>query len=221
MAEDIEVLEHYLICNTDADVSSNKSYIRIPKAEGESIMYLTLPRRKWLHTSKDPGKTQREIMDQILGPLKDDVIKLYFDNIHPCFPILHETNFWELWRNDPGRISSTLICDMYATALLYWNNSDRLRQRSRPDLAFAWKQAVSASRDDFMAPSMTTIHATLLGLTGRPVLQVSDNIANTGRVVTLSHSLGLHRDPTAWRATTAEKQLRIRLFWGVLIHDYW
>ena len=72
-----------------------------------------------------------------------------------------------------------------------------------------------------MAPTISTVHAALLDMIGRPVMQVTGNIVNAGRVVTLAHSLGLHRDPTLWKARTHEKNVRIRLWWGVLIHDYW
>ena len=126
-----------------------------------------------------------------------------------------------MWRIEPDRISSALLCDVYAIALLFWRKSDHLRQHACPDVAFAWNQAVSALREDFMAPSMATIHAALLDLSGRPVVQIMGNIVTAGQMVTLSHSLGLHRDPTPWKATEAEKGSRIRLWWGVVIHDYW
>lgn len=72
-----------------------------------------------------------------------------------------------------------------------------------------------------MAPSLTTVHAALLDMLGRPIYHVTGNIINAGRTVSLAHSQGLHRDPTEWRASSAEKSLRIRLWWGVLIHDHW
>jgi hypothetical protein len=126
-----------------------------------------------------------------------------------------------MWHTDDDRISSSLICDLYASALLYWNKSAVLRYQPRPDLQFIWNQAVAALQDDFMAPTISTVHAALLDMIGRPVLQVTGNIVNAGRVVTLAHSLGLHRDPTLWKARTHEKNVRIRLWWGVLIHDSW
>ena len=84
-----------------------------------------------------------------------------------------------------------------------------------------WNQAVTALRDDFVAPSMTTLYAVLLDLSGRPVLHVAGNIMNVGRTVTLAHSLGLHRDPSAWKMPDAEKSIRVKIWWGVLIHDLW
>jgi Fungal specific transcription factor domain len=134
---------------------------------------------------------------------------------------MDEKIFLELWKREPQRVSSALMCNVSASALLFWDNSESLSQHPRPDLAFAWNQAVAALQEDFMAPSMSTIHAALLNMVGRPVLGITGNIVNAGRTSTLATSLGLHRDPTAWKATPHEKNVRIRLWWGVLIHDYW
>lgn len=40
-------------------------------------------------------------------------------------------------------------------------------------------------------------------------------------MITLAHSLALHRDPTAWQISEAEKRVRTNVWWAVLIHDYW
>ena len=129
--------------------------------------------------------------------------------------------FCDMWHKDNDRISSTLVCDIYASAMIFWDKSDVLRQHPCPDAQFIWNQAVSALQEDFMAPAISTLHAALLDMMGRPVLSVTGNIVNAGRVVTLAHSLGLHRDPTLWKATAHEKSARIKLWWGVLIHDHW
>jgi hypothetical protein len=148
-------------------------------------------------------------------------MRRYFTVIHPCLPIVDRETFWDLWNKDPNRISPTLICDMYALALPYWAASETLKWRPRPDSAFAWNQAVAALQKDFTNPSITTVHAALLDLSGRPALEMRDNLLNVGRTVSLAHSLGLHRNPTQWRIQEAEKSLRIKLWWAVLIHDYW
>ena len=127
----------------------------------------------------------------------------------------------DLWQRHPERISSALVCDMYASALLFWDTSESLRPHPRPDLGYAWNQAVAALQDDYMAPTISTVHASMLDMIGRPVLGVTTNIVNIGRTATLAASLGLHRDPTSWKATSHENNVRIRLWWGVLIHDHW
>ncbi|KAF2690747.1 hypothetical protein K458DRAFT_438552 [Lentithecium fluviatile CBS 122367] len=222
MAEDIAVLEQYLTSQAPEGRAATKPYSTISNAPGNPIIYLAVPRRrKGLKSAIDPGRTQREVVEQVLSPFTSEVRKLYFDHLHPCFPILDEKTFSEMWNKDDDRISSSLICDLYASALLFWNKSDVLRHHPRPDMQFIWNQAVAALQDDFMAPTISTVHAALLDMVGRPVMQVTGNIVNAGRVVTLAHSLGLHRDPTHWKATEHEKNVRIRLWWGVLIHDYW
>ncbi|KAF1846561.1 uncharacterized protein K460DRAFT_417615 [Cucurbitaria berberidis CBS 394.84] len=175
-----------------------KLYNTISNAPGNPIVYLTVPRRrKGLNTAVDPGRTQRDIIEQILSPFAAEVRRLYFDRLHPCFPILDEKTFSDMWQKDNGRISSTLLCDLYASALSFWKCSELLQNYPRPDMHFTWNQAVAALQDDFMAPTISTVHAALLDM------------------------VGLHRDPTLWKATAHEKSVRIRLWWGVLIHDYW
>ena len=223
MAEDIAILEQYLTSNTTRSDSTSKPYRTISTASGSSpVIYLTVPkRRKGLMAAVDPGRTQREIIEHILGPFAPDVRQLYFEYLHPCFPIMDEKTFSDLWSKDKARISSTLVCDLYAAAISFWDNSYTLHAHTRPDVHFIWNQAVAALQDDFLAPNVSTIHAALLDMAGRPVIQVTGNIVNAGRVVTLAQSLGLHRDPTLWNATEHEKNIRVRLWWGVLIHDYW
>lgn len=222
MAEDVQVLENYLISKSLQTSSTSRPYTVVSRGADDPVVYVTVPRRRQgLRTATDPGRAQREILEQILGPHKTELIKLYFGHLHPCFPILDEEAFCDLWKREPDRISSTLVCDIYCITLLFWNKSDVLATHPRPDLSFAWNQAVTALQDDFMAPTVSTIESALLDMNGRPVIQVTGNIINAGRTVTLAHSLGLHRDPTAWKATRREKNLRIRLWWGVFIQDSW
>lgn len=68
---------------------------------------------------------------------------------------------------------------------------------------------------------MASICSGLLQISGRPVNQVTNNLCTLGRVVTLAYSLGFHRSPVNWKIPEAEKAHRIRLWWGVLIHDCW
>lgn len=186
------------------------------------MVYLTVPkRRRGLRNAGEPGKAQQEIIGHVLGALAPDVRAAFFEHLHPCFPVLDEKTFTDMWRLGSDRISPALICDIYASALQVWQRSPVLRDRIRPDPQFIWNQAVIALQEDFMAPSISTVHAAVLDLLGRPVIGVTGNIVNAGRIVTLAQSLGLHRDPSSWKATNHEKSVRINLWWGVLIHDYW
>lgn len=223
MAEDIAVLQQHLISTTTERRVVPRIYNTIPTGPGRApVVYLSLPKyRKGLRNHVDAGRAEREIIEQVLGPNASGLRNAFFEHLHPCFPVLDHETFADMWTSDCNSISSTLVCDLYASALQVWGRSIELRQQTRPDPCFIWDQAVAALRDDFMAPTISTVHAAVLDLLGRPVIGITGNIVNAGRVVTLAQSLGLHRDPCSWKAAANEKNVRINLWWGVLIHDYW
>jgi hypothetical protein len=68
---------------------------------------------------------------------------------------------------------------------------------------------------------MATVNAAVLDQTGRPSVSIMGNLTLCGRTISLAQTFGLHRNPTKWNITDAEKQNRISSFWGVLITDYW
>lgn len=119
------------------------------------------------------------------------------------------------------RYSPALRCDMYATSLIHWHQSAQLKAHPRPDPVYTWNLAVAALQEEFLSPSLDTLYAALLDLNGRPVTSITDNVLTSGKTVALAHSLGLNRDPSSWNISKDEKHARIRLWWGVLIHDRW
>lgn len=222
MAEDIEALEKYLTSQPATASNKTRPYSVVPSGDSDPVVYLSvLRRRQGLTLTREPGKAQREVMEQILRPYLDEVIDLYFTRLHPCFPVVDSQTFGELWRRDRASISSPLLCAIYASALVFWRCSPVLRCVPQPDMAFAWNQHVLAMHDDFLAPTVSTVHAALLDMVGRPVFGIQGNIVDAGRTVALAQSLGLHRDPSQWRAREHEKGVRIRLWWGVVVHDAW
>lgn len=134
---------------------------------------------------------------------------------------MKEDSFLQRYKGGRQDLPPALVCEVYSSALIYWDCSDVLRGHPRPDICFAWNQTVAALHEDFLAPSLSTVQAALLSLTGRPTSSITGNTINCGRTVALAHSLGLNRDPRHWRITDEEKRLRVRLWWGVLVHDCW
>ena len=113
------------------------------------------------------------------------------------------------------------MCGIYAISLIYWSSSDVLKAHPRPDIYYAWNLAVASLQEEFLARSIETVEAALIELDGRPIESITGNVINSGRTVALAHILGLNRDPSTWRISDEEKCWRIRLWWGVLIHDQW
>lgn len=117
----------------------------------------------------------------------------------------------------------TLVNEIYGLALVFWNNSRKIVESKRPmpDARYVWHLVVGALHEDFQAPSFSTVLAALLDLTGRPITSVTYNAVSLGRTVTLSQSLGLNRNPATWDLDQRQKSLRVRTWWGILIHDRW
>jgi hypothetical protein len=81
--------------------------------------------------------------------------------------------------------------------------------------------ANAALSEDFKSPRLLTVLSCLVELNSRPVLSVLQNTLVIGRVVTLAYSFGLNHNPVQWRISQEEKNYRVRLWWGVFIHDTW
>ncbi|KAF2724153.1 hypothetical protein K431DRAFT_241866 [Polychaeton citri CBS 116435] len=221
MAEDLQILDQYLTSNRPTESNQPRVYHHVPSTH-EPITYFTIQRgRKGVELNHRAGRSQREILEQIVGQSKVALVQLFFERINSCFPVLDEVEFFETWRSHPEDITSSLLCDIYASATVFWKQSEELKHLNQPDPRFTWNQAVAALREDFAAPTMSTMHAAVIDLVGRPILGITDNVANVGRLVALAHSLGLHRDPARSFASTQERNDRTRLWWCIYLHDTW
>jgi hypothetical protein len=78
MAEDIELLEAYITSQVTVDLSRVRYGNRVSNPPSEPILYLPVPQRRPRLSPPGlvAGREQREIMDQILGPVNEAVIQL-------------------------------------------------------------------------------------------------------------------------------------------------
>lgn len=106
-------------------------------------------------------------------------------------------------------------------SLVYWKHTTKLACHPKPDVRYAVNMTVAALHEEFSAPGLSTISAALIDLTGRPIFSMTGNAISCGRMISLAHCLGLNRDPCMWKMSEREKNNRIRLWWGVVIHDRW
>ncbi len=134
---------------------------------------------------------------------------------------MDEREFLETYEAGSQAISNALICQVYCSALIYWDQSAVIKQHPRPELRYAWNQAVTAMEEEFLSPSLSTVHATLVSLIGRPIGTILGNTMGFGRVLALAHGLGLNRNPSNWKVSASERNTRNRLWWGLLIQDRW
>lgn len=106
--------------------------------------------------------------------------------------------------------------------MTFWSSSPSLSRQRRPDGRFIWNLATEATYSQLhRLPGMSIIEAILLNVGGRPTTSLIGNGVLLSAAVAMAHSLGLNHDPVTWEVPQSEKNLRMRIWWALLVHDKW
>ncbi|KAL3468387.1 fungal-specific transcription factor domain-containing protein [Aspergillus heterothallicus] len=226
VADDANVIEKYMPphrSNKSVEPKNNHPYNVYSNDPRKPILYTTVSRRRQgMRVGIPPGENQKEILEQILGPFKDDLVRLFLDRFNAAFPIFDGEAFWEAYISDsPSEPPASLLCQVYSMSLVHWKHTPKLACHPKPDVRYAVNLTVAALHEEFSAPGLSTISAALIDLSGRPIFSMTGNAISSGRMVSLAHCLGLNRDPNNWKLSRQEQNQRIRLWWAVVIHDRW
>ncbi|OQE47222.1 hypothetical protein PENCOP_c001G04466 [Penicillium coprophilum] len=225
VAEDAQVIEKHMPPERTSQSEEPKShpYNIYSSDPRKPVLYTTISRRrKGMRKGTPPGENQKEVLEQILGPFKHDLVRLFIDRFNVSFPIFDGESFWESYiAEDLHDPPAALVCQVYSMSLVYWKHTQKLACHPKPDVRYAINMTVAALHEEFSAPGLDTISAALIDLTGRPIFSMTGNAVSCGRMLSLANCLGLNRDPSNWKLSQAEKNQRIRLWWGVVIHDRW
>ncbi|KAK6201959.1 hypothetical protein LQW54_009172 [Pestalotiopsis sp. IQ-011] len=194
-----------------------------PASRSKPVLFASVKKRPLgVDSSTNPSREKLKIIEKLLEPNIDQLIDLYFRKINLCRPLLDQHSF--KLQNDMAKdkISPALLACLYAHSLVYWRLSpDRSEQRV-PDGRFIWNLANEALYSELhLSPGISTVTAILLNIGGRPTTSLIGNGVLLGAAVSLAHSLGLNRDPLPWDIPEAEKLLRMKIWWSLLIHDKW
>ncbi|KAG2411854.1 hypothetical protein HFD88_009410 [Aspergillus terreus] len=223
VADDAQVIEKYTERSNKNVEPKSHPYNVYSNDPRKPILYTTVSRRRQgMRVGVPPGENQKEILEQILGPFRHDLVRLFIDKFNIAFPIFDGESFWDAYISETtGDPPASLICQVYSMSLVYWKHTPKLACHPKPDVRYAVNMTVAALHEEFSAPGLSTISAALIDLTGRPIFSMTGNAISCGRMISLAHCLGLNRDPSHWKLSRREKDNRIRLWWGVVIHDRW
>lgn len=158
-----------------------------------------------------------DAIEAIVAPYGRELIDLYFRIVHPGFPIVQKSVFYEKYERSHREFSPPLLAAIYILAINWWDHSDDLASNPRPDVRELERYVRTTLADAMYRPKLSTIQAGLL-LSQRPE---GDQWAPTAQLVAIGQELGLHLDCTNWKIPPWEKGLRKRLAWALYMQDKW
>jgi hypothetical protein len=156
-------------------------------------------------------------VEQLIHPHGPALLDLYFQVVHPNFPIIQKHLFVERYRNGDRSFSPALLAGMYILALNWWSFNPNLAKYSKPDAARLEVIAMKSLTVAMERPKLSTIQAGLL-LLQRPE---ADSWSLTTQLVAIGQELGLHLDCTTWSVPLWERGLRKRIAWALYMQDKW
>ncbi|TKX27272.1 fungal specific transcription factor domain-containing protein 3 [Elsinoe australis] len=156
-------------------------------------------------------------VEQIVAPNGPALIDLYFEKVHPNFPIIQKRVFLDRHRHGDRQFSSALLAAMYILAIRWWSQDPILAQHPIPSVQALEIVAMRSLNVAMQRPKLSSLQAGLL------LLQKHHSNAwpLTVQLVALSQDLGLHLDCSDWSIPLWERRLRKRLAWAMYMQDKW
>jgi len=199
IAEDVDILQRHMSQHHSVGAHGPDQYQLLSHDADNPVVYLTVPRfRTGLAPELGAGKQELDIIRQLMGPFKREIIDLFFTYVHSAFPVLDNETCSLLRKGEFEKISKNIQCVVYAIGTPHWHLSDTLKMHPKPDCHYVWNKAITALLEDFLSPSLATVCSAVLDQIGRPSVSIVGNITLCGRTVSLAQTFGLHRDPTKW-----------------------
>jgi len=158
-----------------------------------------------------------DAIEKIIAPHGPALLDLYFSIIHPNFPILQKTVFFEKYNRSYREFSPPILAAVYILAINWWDHSEELVNVPKPDIRELERLARVTLADAMYGPKLSTVQAGLL-LSQRPE---GDQWAPTAQLVAIGQELGLHLDCSNWKIPPWERGLRKRLAWALYMQDKW
>jgi len=158
-----------------------------------------------------------EEIERIVAPNGRRLVELYFRVVHPAFPIIQKTVFYEKYDKSSREISPPLLAAIYILAVNWWDQDEELATQTRPNVRELERLVRVTLADSMYRPKLSTVQAGLV-LSQRPE---GDQWAPTAQLVAIGQELGLHLDCSSWKIPPWERGLRKRLAWALYMQDRW
>lgn len=183
-----------------------------------------------VHSDKLEGKRTSDLdaIEATVHPIGHRLVRLYFQFVHPSFPILHKDVFIAKHATSHRQFAPSLLAAVYLLALDWQIHDSVVESWSAKrvlDVALLENMANTALQEEMHGPKLSTLEAGLLLLqrsrldsSGRPASSVWKLHA---QLVAISYDLGLHINCESWSIPPWECGLRRRLSWALYMQDRW
>ncbi|ORY21042.1 hypothetical protein BCR39DRAFT_554270 [Naematelia encephala] len=190
----------------DEPPSANQSRVQQISGDPNRPTFVIFHPTSEVDPATKPGLSQIRMLISAIGRdvSEADLIQQYYVRVHPAWPILPK-----------GKLvsRSPLLAAVIATAM---RHSSATRPYATLCADILCQMTAQATDDNLIGVAVTVLE---LGLTGSACSR--SNYLKLARVIALAQLLGMHVDPQHWRIPQWEKDLRIRLWWCLAIHDAW
>ncbi|KAI7863417.1 fungal-specific transcription factor domain-containing protein [Spinellus fusiger] len=152
-----------------------------------------------------------------------ELIQVYFDHIHPHFPILHKNNF----QSSTKELSSLLLKTIYCLSTQWQETHQANTHRDSQSLSHRYYQEVCLLLDDYTdAPRLSTVQSLLLFIKYHEHTWKSGYVWRTRYyfqiIVRMVKDLGLMKElPRGLQVSPWKLEQRRRVYWVVYTYDIW
>ena len=145
------------------------------------------------------------------------LVNLYFDHVHPGFPLLDKRDFLNRYRRSTFSIAPPLLAAVYTLAVRWSPHDVRPRSGLEVDGNAMQELTLKSLEMAMRQPEISTVQAGLL------LFQQPDEGSwlLTAQLVAIGQGLGLHLDCSDWGLPNWEQGLRKRTAWALFMQDKW
>ena len=179
-----------------------------------------------------------DAIESIVRPHGRRLVNIYFQFVHPSFPILDKrytippllsqpptvltsTNrtFMEKYTRTYREFSPPCLAGVYMLASRWWHYDRELSSKEQPDTEALEKVARTSLQNVIDRPKLSTVQGGLLLLQFRG--SSNGAWALSSQLVAVAQELGLDATCADWAIPAWEKGLRTRLGWTIFMMDKW
>lgn len=176
---------------------------------------------------KDEIAAQRERLKELTSGTEDRLLRLFFRLVYPTYPIVDRKKFYADYSKGSENIDICLYSGLLAISVIWNKYDEELCVKNLPRQLYdkLFDECSIAVERSLKHPTLGTVQGLLL-LAQKHIIQ-SDNATlfsanlHMAKLVSVSHTLGLHLDCANWSISPSEKRLRKRIWATVYMIEKW